>query len=82
MKMCVFLAAVVASLVFASGALADSLHCAHGANCGAGSIGGGISSGSAGTLPFTGLDLAGPAGLAAVLLTGGVGLYRVGRGPS
>lgn len=48
MKMCVFLAAVVASLVFASGALADSLHCAHGADCGTGSIGGGISSGSGG----------------------------------
>jgi hypothetical protein len=80
----VLAATVVAAIVFASTASASSLTCAHGASCQPGNQGGGpTASGnvpsSSGTLPFTGLDLAGVAAVAASLLIGGVTLQRASR---
>jgi hypothetical protein len=72
------LAVAVAALVFSSGALANSTTCAHGSTCNAGNLGGPTSH-SGGTLPFTGLDLAGVAGVAGLLLVSGVTLQRVSR---
>lgn len=75
------LAAVIASvLVLSSTASANAITCAHSAtNCSPGSPDGGIQSNSGGTLPFTGADLAGAAGLAGLLLVSGVTLHRLGR---
>ena len=80
MKGIMVLAAVIASvLVLSSTASASALTCAHGSNCGSGNLSGGIPSNSGGTLPFTGLDLAGAAGLAGLLIASGVALHRLGR---
>ena len=80
MKGLMVLAAVIASvLVLSSTASANAITCAHGANCGSGKLGGGPPSNSGGTLPFTGVDLAGAAGLAGLLLVSGVTLHRLGR---
>lgn len=74
------LVAVIASvLVLSSTASASAITCAHGTNCGSGNLGGGPPSNSGGTLPFTGVDLAGAAGLAGLLLVSGVTLHRLGR---
>jgi len=74
-----FLAVAVAALVFSSGALANSTTCAHGSTtCNAGNLGGPTSR-SGGNLPFTGLDLAGVAGVAGLLLVSGMALQRVSR---
>ena len=80
----VFAAVIVTALVLSSTAFADSLSCAHGSDCHSGNLGGGTPSGTGpsstgGTLPFTGLDLAGVAGLGGVLLVSGVTLRRLGR---
>jgi hypothetical protein len=76
------LAAVIASvLVLSSTASAggNAITCAHGATCGSGDLGGGPTSNSGGTLPFTGVDLAAAAGLGGLLLVSGVTLHRLGR---
>lgn len=74
-----FLAVAVTALVFSSAALANSTTCAHGAtNCSAGNLGGPTSP-SGGTLPFTGLGLAGVAGVAGLLLVSGLTLQRASR---
>ena len=76
----VFAAVIASALVLSSAAFANSITCAHGNNCSSGDLGGGTPSNSGGgTLPFTGLDLAGFAGLAGVLLVSGVTLHRLGR---
>jgi hypothetical protein len=82
MKIVVFLAAIAAALMLASTAFASALTCAHGNGCGAGTLGNGTSPASEETLPFTGLDLAGIAGVGVVLLGGGVLLHRASRRPS
>ena len=74
----VFAAVVAAALVLCSAALANSVGCAHGNNCQGGALGQPKTSGP-GTLPFTGLDLAGIAGAGAVLLVSGLTLQRVTR---
>jgi hypothetical protein len=74
-----FLAATAAALVFSSAAFANATTCAHGHTCGTGNLGGPTSPGGSGTLPFTGLDLAGIAGVGGLLLVGGVTLQRVSR---
>jgi hypothetical protein len=74
------LVAVIASmLVLSSTASASALTCAHGSDCSSGTLGGGTPSNSGGTLPFTGVNLAGAAGLAGLLLVSGVALHRLGR---
>ena len=79
MKRILVLAAIVAvALVFSSGAFASSRGCAHGANCGSGTLGGPSGKGN-GTLPFTGLNLAGIAGAGALLLVSGLTLQRANR---
>jgi len=80
MKKILVLAAVVsAALVFSSVAFADSVKCAHGSQCGAGSFEPPPSSTGSGTLPFTGLDLAGIAAAGGVLLVSGLTLQRASR---
>lgn len=83
MKGILVLAAVIATaLVLSSTASANALSCAHGHTCNSGNLGGNTpsgTSGSGGTLPFTGLDLAGVAGLGGILLVSGVTLRRLGR---
>lgn len=76
-RILVFAAVIGAALVFASGAFADALTCAHGSTCGSGNLGGGGNSG--GTLPFTGLHLAGIAVVGGILLVGGFTLQRAAR---
>ena len=71
-------AVIVTALVLSSTAFANSLSCAHGQTCNSGNLGGNSPSGG-GTLPFTGLDLAGVAGLGGILLVSGVTLRRLGR---
>lgn len=75
-RILIFVAVVTAALVLSSGALANGLTCAHGATSCQKQGGGGN---SGGTLPFTGLDLAGIAGVGAVLLVGGLTLHRASR---
>jgi hypothetical protein len=80
----VLVAVVTAFLVASSTAFANSTTCAHGQTCSPGSPGGPKSAsaplrGGGGTLPFTGLDLAGIAGVAGLLLVTGVTLQRVSR---
>lgn len=80
----VFAAVIVTALVLSSTAFANSLTCSHGPNCHSGNLGGGTPSNggpssAGGTLPFTGLDLAGVAGLGGLLLVSGVTLHRLGR---
>jgi hypothetical protein len=77
-------AVIVTALVLSTTASANSLSCAHGSDCHPGNLGGGTPSASGpsstgGTLPFTGLDLAGAAGLGGVLLVSGVALRRLGQ---
>lgn len=74
----VLVAVVAAALVFSSAAFASALTCAHGSNCSSGDLGGTKGNGS-GTLPFTGVDLAGIAGAGGLLLVGGLTLQRAGR---
>ncbi len=79
MKRILVLAAVATvALVFSSVAFANSLKCAHGSKCGSGSFEPPGSTGS-GTLPFTGLDLAGIAAVGGVLLVSGLTLQRASR---
>ena len=83
MKKLLTVAAIAAvALVFASSAMANALSCAHGSTCN-GDLGSGKGGGSVsgGTLPFTGLDLAGIAGVGVLLLGTGIVLRRVGRKP-
>lgn len=75
----VFAAVFVMALMLSSTAFANSVTCAHGATCTSGNLGGGTSSQSGGTLPFTGVDLAGVAGLAGLLVVSGLTLHRLGR---
>lgn len=77
-KRIVVLAVVIAiALVLSSAAFASSITCVHSSTCSSGNLGGGTS--NSGTLPFTGVDLAGVAGLAGLLLMSGLTLYRLGR---
>lgn len=79
-KILVLAAVVTASLVFSSVAFADSLKCAHGAVCGSGNFEPPPSNNAGtGTLPFTGLDLAGIAAVGGVLLVTGLTLQRASR---
>jgi hypothetical protein len=81
-KILVLVAVLTAALVFSSGAFADSLHCAHGSMCGVGlppDAPGGSTSSGGGTLPFTGLDLAGIAVVGGLLLVTGLTLQRASR---
>ena len=75
----VLAAVMVTALVLSSTAFANGLSCAHGQTCNSGNLGGNTPSAGGGTLPFTGLDLAGVAGLGGVLLVSGVTLRRLGR---
>jgi len=70
----VLLVVTATALVVASGAAADALTCGHGSSCGGAAPGA-----PPGTLPFTGLDLAGGAVIAALLLASGTVLRRAGR---
>ena len=85
MKRILILAAVAAAaLVFSSVAFANSLTCAHGSTCQSGNLGGPTAPTAAGpagtgTLPFTGLGLAGIAGVGGVLLVSGLTLHRASR---
>ena len=72
----VLIAVGAAALVYSSAAVANGLTCAHGSNCNSVSPGGPA---SGGTLPFTGLGLAGIAAVAGLLLVSGVTLWRVSR---
>lgn len=74
----VFAAVVAAALALCSAAFANSISCAHGNNCQPGASGQAKTSGP-GTLPFTGLGLAGIAGAGGVLLVSGLTLQRVTR---
>jgi len=77
-KRILVLAAVIgAALVLSSGAFAGGLTCAHGSTCQNSSGGGEPNTG--GTLPFTGLDLAGIAAVGGLLLAGGITLHRAAR---
>lgn len=79
MKRILVLATVVGvALVLSSAAFGSGLTCAHGSNCNAGNLGGPHTSGH-GTLPFTGLGLAGIAAVGALLLVGGFTLQRASR---
>lgn len=75
------LAAVLATaLVLSSAASASALKCAHGSTCNPGNLGGGSpNASSSGTLPFTGLGLAGIAGVGGLLLVSGLTLQRASR---
>jgi hypothetical protein len=80
----VLAAVIVGALVLSSTAFANSLTCGHGGTCHPGDLGGGAPSSGGGsnlggTLPFTGVDLAGVAGLGGLLLVSGVTLHRLGR---
>jgi hypothetical protein len=71
-------AVVGVALVLSSAAFASALTCSHGSNCNAANLGGPHTRGQ-GTLPFTGLDLAGIAAAGGVLLVGGFALQRASR---
>ena len=80
MKRILFLAAVAtAALVFSSGASASSVKCAHGTQCGSGNFEPPGTSTGSGTLPFTGVDLAGIAAVGGILLVSGLALQRASR---
>ncbi len=80
MKGILLLAAVMAAaLVFSSAAFASSLTCAHGSTSCSDNNPGGPESAGHGTLPFTGVDLAGIAGVGGLLLVGGLTLQRASR---
>jgi hypothetical protein len=78
-RILVLVAVVSAALVFSSGAFANSVKCAHGSQCGAGSLEPPGTSTNNGTLPFTGLDLAGIAVVGGLLLITGLTLQRASR---
>lgn len=80
MKRILLVLATVATLALgtSSVASANSLKCAHGSSCGSGSVGGPTGTGS-GTLPFTGLGLAGIATVGGLLLVSGLTLQRASR---
>lgn len=77
----------VTALVFSSTALANSLTCGHGVTCNKGIFaaqhnghGGGVSGAASGTLPFSGLNLATVALIAALLIASGLTLrWATGR---
>lgn len=75
----VLVAVAAALLVFSSAASASSLSCAHGSTCNSGNLGGPTTPTSGGTLPFTGYNLAGVAGVGALLLVSGLSLQRASR---
>lgn len=75
-RILVFSAVVTVALAFSSAAPASALTCAHGSTCN--NLGGPQTTGS-GTLPFTGLDLSGIAGVGGLLLIGGLTLQRASR---
>jgi hypothetical protein len=77
-RILVLVAVVTVALALSSGAFASGLTCAHGNNCSTGNLGGPHNS-AKGTLPFTGIDLAGIAVVGALLLAGGVTLQRASR---
>lgn len=70
--------AATAALVSSSVASANSVKCAHGSQCGSGTVEPPGNTGS-GTMPFTGLDLAGIAAVGGVLLVSGLMLQRASR---
>lgn len=75
-----FLAVAATALIFSNAAFANSVTCAHSATCHSGNLGGPSSRASGdGTLPFTGLDLAGIAGAGGLLLVAGFSLQRASR---
>ena len=78
-RILVFAAVVACAFVFASGASADALGCAHGSTCNPANTGGGTPTSTSGTLPFTGLGLAGIAGVGCLLLVSGLTLQRASR---
>ena len=77
-RILVLVAVVSVALVFSSAAFANSLSCAHGSNCGPNNLGGPTNKGQ-GTLPFTGIDLAGIAVVGGLLLVTGLTLQRASR---
>ncbi len=77
-RLLLFVAVAATALMFSSAALANSITCAHGSTCHSGNLEGPSGTGR-GTLPFTGLDLAGIAGVAALLLVAGVTLQVASR---
>ena len=80
MKKILVLAVVTAAcLTFSSAAFADSLTCAHGSTTCNDSKPGGPKTAGHGTLPFTGVDLAGIAGVGGLLLVSGLTLQRASR---
>jgi hypothetical protein len=80
-KILVLVVLTVVGLTFSSVALANSLTCAHGSTTCHNSKPAGPKSAKAGhgTLPFTGMDLAGVAGVGGLLLLSGLTLQRVSR---
>jgi hypothetical protein len=77
-RILVLVAVLATALVLSSAASANGLECAHGSSCSPATLGGGPTNGS-GTLPFTGLDLAGIAGIGGLLLVSGLTLRRASR---
>jgi|GEM_PF-5030156 len=78
-RILVLVAVVAAAFVLSSSAFANSVTCAHGSTtCSTGNLGEPHGK-SQGTLPFTGLDLAGIAGVGGLLLVGGLVLQRASR---
>jgi hypothetical protein len=77
-KILVLAAVVGVAFAFSSAAFASGLTCAHGNDCSAANLGQ-PKSGNEGTLPFTGIDLAGIAAVGALLLVGGYTLQRASR---
>jgi hypothetical protein len=78
-RILVLAALVAAALALSSAAFASGLTCAHGStSCQSGNLGGPHTSGH-GTLPFTGLGLAGIATAGGLLLVGGFALQRASR---
>lgn len=75
----VLVAVLASALVLSSAASANGLTCAHGSSCSRVTLGGGTPTGGSGTLPFTGLDLAGIAAVGGLLLVSGLTLNRAGR---
>ena len=77
-RILVLAAIVIVALAFSSVAFANSVKCAHGSQCGSGTFTPPGNTGS-GTLPFTGLGLAGIAAVGGVLLVTGLTLQRASR---
>jgi hypothetical protein len=78
-RILVLVALLVTALVLASAASANALKCAHGSSCNTAAFEPPTSASGTGTLPFTGLDLAGIAGVGALLLVAGLTLQRASR---